>query len=118
MYRVIFLLTLVSTIVAETTFRPASSYSAKGGGILIRNIESSENQRVYEYRIEPVKVEESEKTGYSRLVLGSSAETAFPGEPAVPYISKRIVIPQGMQLDSVTYKSDKSGKSAQVLPVN
>ncbi len=103
MKKVIIFLVLVTTLFAENNFRQISSH--ENSGVYIREIESEQFSRTYEYKIDPISVTTSAKDGYSSVQLGSSPLASEPGAPMVPFVSQTFVIPMGSRLDSISYES-------------
>lgn len=104
MYRELLIaVSIITAVSGAVSFRQSNSISGKNGKIFIREVDSNSSEISFEYRISPASRQKSHIEGYDDLLLGNTELTAFPGEPAVPYISQRLIIPAGSRIDSISF---------------
>lgn len=102
----VYMTILLQVVLGESLYQPLKSYSGKGGGVFIRIMGNDTETQEYQYRCEAFDY--SEADGKAEVSLGAAAEIEIPGEPSLPYISQKFVIPRGYLLDSVTVVHEAS----------
>ncbi len=105
MLRVLIIFCSIFYVSAQEEFKPAKSYSGKGGGVFIRSISSENSNQKYEYSIDENVFNIDEESGAFKLSLGSSANIENIGEPSLPFISQRTTVPQTFWMDSVSFSA-------------
>lgn len=117
MKQLLLLLSTAVSLLAQGEFRAVHSSAGSTPGVSIREIESNEETLTFEYKTDSIVVNESPIDGYCAIRLGSISNLPVPGEPALPFLSQRFIIPKGMQLDSISFTPQAASATRLPEPV-
>lgn len=110
-------MSLSALLFAQDGFRTVKTLSGGDGGIDFREVERTTNRRTFEYMVDPISVSSSNRAGYSALELSDVENRAIPGEPSMPIVSQRFIVPAGMILDSISVLPSESSVQTLEAPI-